>query len=321
MTVLTLLNAPGTEIPDQLADLGRREGVELRVVEADELGSALPGTDVLLLWDFFSRALRSEFSRADSLKWIHAAAAGVDSLLFDELAASDVVVTNARGIFNRPIAEFVLNYILIHAKNSLRSLEDQRTSTWNRRPTKNLAGSNAMIVGTGSIGREIAGVLSALDVNVAGAGSHGRTGDADFGNVIDSAQLSSHLTGVDWVINIAPLTEETTNLIDAEVFAAMESSAFFVNVGRGESVVTSDLVSALETGQISGAGLDVFDEEPLPSDHPLWQADNVIVTPHMSGDTDGWRTRLADQFVELFDKHTAGEAFPHTVDKAVGYVR
>lgn len=321
MTVLTILNAPGTQIPEQLTDLGRREDVELRIVEAGELGSALPGTDVLLLWDFFSRALKSEFGHADSLKWIHAAAAGVDSLIFDELSASEVVVTNARGIFDRPIAEFVLNYILLHAKNSLRSLEDQRNSTWNRRSTKNLAGSQAMIVGTGSIGREIARVLKALDVNVSGAGSHARTGDADFGTVIDSAQLSSHLSGVDWVVNIAPLTDKTKNLIDAKVFAAMDTSAFFVNVGRGEAVVTSDLVDALSAGQISGAGLDVFDEEPLPADHPLWQADNVIVTPHMSGDTDGWRLRLADQFVDLFEKYTAGETFPHTVDKAAGYVR
>lgn len=321
MTVLTILNAPGTQIPEQLTDLGRREDVELRIVEAGELGSALPGTDVLLLWDFFSRALKSEFGHADSLKWIHAAAAGVDSLIFDELSASEVVVTNARGIFDRPIAEFVLNYILLHAKNSLRSLEDQRNSTWNRRSTKNLAGSQAMIVGTGSIGREIARILKALDVNVSGAGSHARTGDADFGTVIDSAQLSSHLSGVDWVVNIAPLTDKTKNLIDARVFAAMDTSAFFVNVGRGEAVVTSDLVDALSAGQISGAGLDVFDEEPLPADHPLWQADNVIVTPHMSGDTDGWRLRLADQFVDLFEKYTAGETFPHTVDKAAGYVR
>ncbi|MDN6529008.1 MAG: D-2-hydroxyacid dehydrogenase [Brevibacterium sp.] len=321
MTVLTILNAPGAQIPDQLTDLGRREDVELRIVEAEELGSALPGTDVLLLWDFFSRALRSEFGHADSLKWIHAAAAGVDSLIFDELSASEVVVTNARGIFDRPIAEFVLNYILLHAKNSLRSLEDQRNSQWNRRSTKNLAGSQAMIDGTGSIGREIARVLNALDVNVSGAGSHARTGDADFGTVIDSAQLSSHLSGVDWVINIAPLTDKTKNFIDAEVFAAMERSACFVNVGRGEGVVTPDLVDALETGQISGAGLDVFDEEPLPAGHPLWQTDNVIITPHMSGDTDGWRLRLADQFVDLFEKYMAGETFPHTVDKAAGYVR
>ena len=321
MTVLTILNAPGTEVPDQLTDLGRKEDVELRIVEAHELGSSLPGTDVLLLWDFFSKALRSEFGHADSLKWIHAAAAGVDSLLFDELSASEVVVTNARGIFDRPIAEFVLNYILIHAKNSLRSLEDQRESVWNRRSTQNLAGSQALIVGTGSIGREIAKVLSALDINVTGAGSHARTGDADFGSVIDSSQLSSHLSGVDWVINIAPLTDRTKNLFDAEVFNAMDPSAYFINVGRGEAVVTSDLVHALESGQISGAGLDVFDEEPLPADHPLWQADNVIVTPHMSGDTDGWRTRLADQFVDLFEKYAAGETFPHTVDKAAGYVR
>ena len=321
MTVLTILNAPGTKVPDRLTDLGRREDVELRIVEADELGAALPGTEILLLWDFFSQALKDEFGHTDELAWIHAASAGVDSLLFDELSESDVVVTNARGIFDRPIAEFVLNYLLIHAKNTLGSLEDQANATWNRRSTKNLAGSNAVIVGSGSIGREIARVLKALDVNVVGAGSHARTGDADFGTVIDSAQLSSHLSGVDWVINIAPLTDQTKQLIDAEVFAAMEPSAYFVNVGRGESVVTSALVDALATGQIAGAGLDVFEEEPLPADHPLWRGDNVIVTPHMSGDTDGWRMRLADQFLALFEKYSAGETFPNTVDKRLGYVR
>lgn len=321
MTVLTILNAPGTEVPDRLTDLGRRDDVELRIVTADELGAALPGTEILLLWDFFSQALRDEFGHADELAWIHAASAGVDSLLFDELSASDVVVTNARGIFDRPIAEFVLNYLLIHAKNTVRSLNDQANSTWNRRSTKNLAGSNAVIVGTGSIGREIARVLTALDVNVVGAGSHARTGDVDFGTVIDSAQLSSHLSGVDWVINIAPLTDSTKQLIDAEVFAAMDPSAYFVNVGRGESVVTSALVDALDAGQIAGAGLDVFEEEPLPAEHPLWQADNVIVTPHMSGDTEGWRLRLADQFLALFEKYSAGETFPNTVDKRLGYVR
>ena len=321
MTVLTILNAPGTHVPDRLTDLGRRDNVELRIVGADELGSALPGTEVLLLWDFFSTALRDEFDHADALTWIHAAAAGVDSLLFDELTESDVLVTNARGVFDRPIAEFVLGYMLALSKNTLRSLEDQRNTVWNRHSTRDLAGSQAVIVGTGSIGREIARVLKALDVSVFGAGSRAREGDADFGTVIDSADLSSHLAGVDWVIDIAPLTDKTEKLIDAQVFSAMDSDAFFINAGRGATVDTAALVTALESGQIAGAGLDVFDEEPLPAGHPLWRADNVIVTPHMSGDTDGWRIRLADQFLDLFERYSAGEAFPHTVDKQLGYVR
>ena len=321
MTVLTILNRPGTDVPALLTDLGNREDVELRIVAAEELGSALPGTDVLLLWDFFSTALASEFHRADSLSWIHAAAAGVDSLLFDELAASEVVVTNARGVFDRPIAEFVLNYILIQAKASVKSLKDQRRAVWNRRSTRDLAGSRAMIVGTGAIGRAIARVLTALDVRVTGAGSRARSGDPDFDEVVDSARLVDHLTGFDWVIDVAPLTEQTRGLIDAEVFAAMEPDACFINVGRGDTVDTAALVAALETHSIAGACLDVFDTEPLPAKHPLWQMDNVIITPHMSGDTDGWRMRLAEQFHALFEDYEAGRAFTHTVDKQRGYVR
>lgn len=321
MTVLTILNAPGTDVPDLLTDLGKRPGVELRIVEADELGQALPGTDVLLMWDFFSRALQTAFGQVDSLKWIHAAAAGVDSLLFDELVESDITVTNARGVFDRPIAEFVLSFVLMQAKSSIGSLSDQRQERWNRRSTRDLAGSHAMIVGTGAIGREIARVLRANDAHVTGAGSRARSGDPDFGEVVDSARLTEHLAGIDWVIDIAPLTDKTEKIIDAEVFAAMEPTAVFINVGRGDTVDTEALVTALGESEIAGACLDVFDEEPLPPGHPLWRAENVLITPHMSGDTDGWRTRLAEQFHELFEKHLTGAEFPHTVDKSLGYVR
>ena len=321
MTVLTILNSPGTEIPELITDLGERDGIELRIAEASILSQALPGTDVLLMWDFFSTALKDAYGSADRLDWVHAAAAGVDSLLFDELVDSPVTVTNARGIFDRPIAEFVLSYILMHAKGSIGSLADQAEGKWNRRSTRDIAGTKALIVGTGAIGRGIARLLSAVDIDITGAGSRARSGDADFGEVIDSATLPEHVAGFDWVIDIAPLTEKTERLIGAEAFAAMDDTAVFINVGRGDTVDTDALVTALREGQIAGAGLDVFDEEPLPADHPLWSMDNVIITPHMSGDTDGWRMRLAEQFHRLFEQYLAGEQFPHIVDKKLGYVR
>lgn len=321
MTVLTILNSPGTEIPALITDLGERDGIELRIAEASTLSQALPGTDVLLMWDFFSTALKDAYGSADRLEWVHAAAAGVDSLLFDELVDSPVTVTNARGIFDRPIAEFVLSYILMHAKSSIGSLDDQAAKKWNRRSTRDIAGTKALIVGTGAIGRGIARLLKAVDIDVTGAGSRARSGDADFGEVIDSATLPEHVAGFDWVIDIAPLTEKTERLIGTEAFAAMDDTAVFINVGRGDTVDTDALVTALRDGQIGGAGLDVFDEEPLPAGHPLWSMDNVIITPHMSGDTDGWRMRLAEQFHALFEAYLAGEQFPHTVDKQLGYVR
>ncbi|MCT1448410.1 D-2-hydroxyacid dehydrogenase [Brevibacterium casei] len=322
MTTLTILTTPQDGVPDRLRDLGDLEDVEVRVAaSADELGDALPGTDVLLLWDYFSTALAGQFHRADDLAWVHVAAAGVDSLLFDDLVDSDVVVTNARGVFDRPIAEFVLGFLLLHAKSLAAVLADQRRRAWNRQSTSDLSGTRALVVGTGAIGREIARVLRALDVEVVGAGSHARGGDPDFGTIIGSDELAAHVSGFDWIIDIAPLTERTEGLFDASVFAAMDPHAFFVNVGRGATVDTAALVDALAAGSIAGAALDVVDVEPLPADHPLWECENVVISPHMSGDTHGWRQRLEDQFLELFALHRQGTPFPHTVDKKAGFVR
>ncbi|MCT1689701.1 D-2-hydroxyacid dehydrogenase [Brevibacterium sp. p3-SID960] len=318
MTVLTILTAPDKKRPahfDRLAD----EASEVRWVEADELAAALPGTEVLLMWDFFSPALEDAFGAADRLRWIHAASAGVDSLMFDQLRDSAVTVTNARGTFDRPIAEFVLAFMLHFAKDFPASLAHQRQRIWQHRESRDLAGSHAMIVGTGSIGRAIAVALRALGVHVSGAGSRARGGDPDFGEIIASADLAAHVSDVDWLINIAPLTAQTTGLIDAAVLQALPASAHLINVGRGASVVTGDLVAALQSGQIAGAGLDVVDPEPLPEGSPLWQMGNVVITPHMSGDSAGWSDRLAEQFMANWDRYRAGEQLFNIVDKAKGY--
>lgn len=318
MTVLTILTAADKKRPahfDRLAE----EASEVRWVEADELAAALPGTEVLLMWDFFSPALKDAFGAADELRWIHAASAGVDSLMFEELRDSEVIVTNARGTFDQPIAEFVLAFMLHFAKDLPTSLEHQRQRIWQHRESRDIAGSQAMIVGTGAIGRAIARLLRAVGVNVAGAGSRARGGDPDFGEIIDSAELASHVADIDWLINIAPLTAQTTGLIGAEVFAALPEHAHLINVGRGATVVTDDLVAALDSGQLSGAGLDVVDPEPLPEDSPLWQMGNVVITPHMSGDSAGWSDRLAAQFMANWDRYRAGEPLANLIDKDKGY--
>lgn len=318
MTVLTILTAAGRPRPavfDRLTD-----DAEVRWTEADGLADALVGADALLLWDFFSPALESAFGAADRLAWIHAASAGVDTLMFPQLRASDVTLTNARGVFDRPIAEFVLAFMLMFAKEMPQSLDLQRAGTWHRRETADLAGSTALIVGVGSIGREIATVLRALGVEVRGAGSRARTGDPVFGDVADSSRLAELVHDVDWLINAAPLTPLTTGLIDAEVFAAMPSTARLISIGRGATVVTDDLVEALGRSEIAGAGLDVVDPEPLPRDHPLRTAPGAIITAHMSGDTTGWTERLAEQFMGNWDRFIAGRPLAGVVDLERGYV-
>lgn len=316
MTVLTILTTPSKGRPAAFDSLD----AEVRWAEADTLASALPGSDALLMWDFFSTALEDALPAADQLSWVHAASAGVDSLRFPGLVESDVTVTNAHGVFDRAIAEYVLGVVLMFAKKSVTSLDLQREHVWHRRETETVAGTRALIVGTGGIGRRTAQLLRALDVDVIGAATTARPGDADFTRIIDSAQLRDHVGEVDWLINAAPLTDATREMFDASIFSAMRDSARFVSIGRGASTVTDDLLAALNDGTIAGAGLDVVDPEPLPSGHPLWDAPNTLITAHLSGDTEGWTDRLANQFLEHWNLWVAGEPFPQTVDLRSGYV-
>ena len=318
LPVIAVLVAHPDDRPEGLQALASR--ATLRYTDAAGLGAALDGAEALFLWDFFSTAVREVWRHCGDLRWIHVAAAGVDKLLFPQLRDSDIVVTNARGIFDRPIAEFVLASVLAHLKLMREGLELQRAHVWRHRETWPLRGRRALIVGTGSIGREIARLLRAVDVDVAGAGRTAREGDPDFGSVIASSSLSDHVGAFDVVVNVTPLTEQTRNLFDRTVFAAMRPSAYFLNVGRGQSVVEADLVAALRAGELAGAALDVFAEEPLPDDSPLWDVPGLTISPHLSGDSRGWLDALAGQFVELAELWLAGEPLPHPVDKQLGFV-
>lgn len=302
----------------ELAGLDGR--VALRVTDADGLADALSGAAALLLWDFFSPALRAAWPRADALRWVHVAAAGVDTLLFDELVESDVLVTNARGVFDRPMAEFALATILARVKR-LHALRDrQRERVWRHEETGSLAGQTALVVGTGSIGRATARLLRAVGMRVRGAGRTARVDDPDFGTVLASDRLVEHVGWADHVVVVAPLTAATRGLVDAPVLAAMKPTAHLVNLGRGPIVDEDALLAALRAGRLGGASLDVFAVEPLPAGHPLWTAPGVVVSPHLSGDAAGWRDALAAQFVDNARRFLAGEPLRNVVDKRLGFV-
>lgn len=309
---------PQLQRPEGLEEIERR--VEVRYTDAAGLGPALQGAQVLFLWDFFSPAVKQAWPQADALEWIHVAAAGVDALMFEELSRSQVTVTNAQGIFDRPIAEYVLAAILAHAKDFAASLRHQHRREWVHRETRKVHGSSALVIGTGAIGREIARLLRAVGVEVTGAGRTARDGDPDFGTVVDSAQLPQHIGAFDHVINAAPLTAETTGLIGAQSLAAMRTGAHLVNIGRGESVDEGALVQALKSGDLAHATLDVFAQEPLPEDSPLWDLDSVTISAHMSGDVVGWQQALADQFVDNALRWLDGRPLNNVVDTAKGYV-
>ncbi|MGW1084983.1 D-2-hydroxyacid dehydrogenase [Streptomyces sp. NPDC002596] len=296
--------------------LGRLTGrVRIRSVDEAGLAAELPHADALLVWDFTSDAVRAAWpGDGPRPRWVHTASAGVDRLLCPELAGSDTVLTNARGIFEQPIAEYVLGLVLAFAKDVPGTLGLQRRRRWHHRESQQLAGTRAVVVGAGPIGREITRLLNALGVQVALVGRTAR-------RTIHGADDLDRLAALaDWVICAAPLTERTRGMFDARFFGLMQPSARFINVGRGPMVVEDDLADALRRRWIAGAALDVFQHEPLAPGSELWDVPGLIVSPHMSGDTVGWRDRLGEQFVEMYERWAAGEPLPNVVDKRRGYV-
>lgn len=292
----------------------------VRYTDADGLPEALRGADALFVYDFLSDAVSRAWTAADRLRWLHIASAGVDPVMFPELRESDVVLTNSRGVFDAAIAEYVLGVVLAFAKDLPGSLRLQQRRTWRHRETERVAGTSALVVGTGPIGRAVARLLGAVGMRVTGAGRRAREGDPDFGDVVSSDELTRHLPDFDVVVAVAPLTEQTKGMFDADVFAAMRPGARFVNVGRGELVVTDALVEALNAGRLSGAALDVFEQEPLPENSPLWTMENVLVSAHMSGDVVGWRHALVEVFTDNFARWLDGRELRNVVDKRLGYV-
>ncbi|MFH8347117.1 D-2-hydroxyacid dehydrogenase [Streptomyces sp. NPDC018045] len=314
-TVLVL----GSDPPPKLDRLAGRA----RLVHADDktFAEQLPTADVVLAWDFTSDAIRDAWPGGGPRPaWVHTASAGVDRLMCPELAADATLVTNARGVFEQPIAEYVAGLVIAMAKDFYGSWELQRQRRWRHRETLRVAGSRAVVVGSGPIGRAIGRTLLALGVRVDLVGRREHTDDPDFGRVHPSGALNGLLGTADWVVCAAPLTDGTRGMFDRAAFGRMRQRARFINVARGALVVEDDLVAALREWRIAAAALDVFEHEPLTSDSALWDVPHLIVSPHMSGDTLGWRDALAEQFADNFDRWAAGEPLTNVVDKRLGYV-
>ncbi len=307
-----MIVAPGKDLPPGLDAVAG--AADLRLVrDHDELRELARDVDVLLVYDFRTTLVEDEFARLARVRWIHAASAGVDAVMTDDVAASGVTVTNAQGIFDRGIAEWVLGMMLVFAKDVLTTLDLQRRHEWRHRNSQLLDSRRLLVVGAGSIGREIARLATAVGMRVDGVARSERTDDPDFGRVAPSTELLDVLPTADYVVVATPLTEQTRGMIGAEELKAMPEHAVFMNIGRGPVVDESALVEALRSGAIAGAALDVFEEEPLPDGHPLWDFDNVVVSPHMSGDYEGWVEALGYQFAENFDRWTKGESLMNVV--------
>ncbi|MEV0634103.1 D-2-hydroxyacid dehydrogenase [Streptomyces sp. NPDC050619] len=289
----------------------------------EELPYVLPGADALFAWITLTPAVRASWpdDPEKAPRWVHAAAAGVASFLFPALVDDPrVTLTNSRGVYDQPIAEYVLGLVLALAKDFPGTWEHQRRREWRPRESESIGGRTALVWGTGPIGRAIARLLRAAGMRVYGAGRSPRRDDGDFGTVHGPATLRTALAGADYVVLAAPLTESTRGMVDASVLSAMKPGARLVNVGRGALVDEDALIEHLAGGRLAGAALDVFAQEPLPGLSPLWDMPGVIVSPHTAGETTGEKEALTELFLDNLTRRGEGRPLRNVVDKQRGYV-
>jgi phosphoglycerate dehydrogenase-like enzyme len=301
-----------------------KSGATYAFADTDEqFQSAIRDADVVFGWNYFSnpRMLQRALPFATRLQWIQAAGVGIERLLFPELVNSDVILTNGAGVYEQNLAEYAVMLMLLFAKDVVQTVIDQREHRWEFRGPKNdtLQGRELLVVGAGGIGRAIARQGRMLGMRSIGIARTGRDGDGDFDVIHPLSDLLKVLPSADFVVLIVPSTQDTNGMIGEEAFSHMKPTARLINLGRGELVGEAALLDALRKGQIAGAALDVFWTEPLPKDHPLWDMPNVIISPHIAGDT----AATPEQFVKLFlgnlARWQAGQSLINIVDKQLGF--
>lgn len=278
---------------------------DYRLVSAKDAASIdLDAVEIIVSWEnkLGNQILASPTSQ---LKWVQVYSAGVDDLPLNVFKEKNILLSNASGVHSVPITESVVGMLLSHYRGLHTATIQQQAVNWDSRlPLSELNGRSLLIVGTGAIGRQLAKVATVLGVKVYGINRSGHPLE-NFIDTYPQAQIDQLLPKMDIVVNILPLTADTHYFYDAQRFQKMKDGVIFINVGRGPSVETAALIEACQT-KIGFAGMDVFEEEPLPEDNPLWQMDNVLITPHVSGKTDQYNQRFFEILSDNLARYLEG---------------
>lgn len=315
--------------PDDRMRLEAALGEEalLLVQGTDALRNALidhPDTDVVCSF----RPPDDVLSLAPNLRWVALPSAGADQALRAGIVRTDgPVVTTANGVHSVPISEFVLSLMLMWVRHWPRIIDLQRTATWPDHAGwealrgQELADATLGIIGLGAIGRHIAQLGRAFGMRVVATRrtAPSEDHDQDVDTLLPPDRLADLLALSDFVVISVPSTAQTHHLIGADELRTMRRTAFLINIARGSIIDEAALITALADGTIGGAGLDVFETEPLPPESPLWRLPNVIISPHVSGNTDRYSHRFTDLFLENLVRFRAGEPMRNVVDAARGY--
>ena len=271
------------------------------VNSSSALAAAPRNAEVILHWAGPRDLLRSAFLATPSVRWVHSRAAGLDNMLFPELVASPVVLTNGRGVFSQSLGEFALAAILYFAKDFRRMLRNQMAGRWEPFDVEEIAGQTVGIVAYGDIGRAVAGRVHAMGMRVLALKRHApASGDPLIEKFYAPSELTDLLGRCDYVVVAAPLTPETRHMIGDVAFAAMKPSAIVINIGRGPVIDQAALVRAIESRQIRGAGLDVFEKEPIPPGDPMYTFENVLLSPHCADHTKDWLDQAMRFFLDEY---------------------
>ncbi|KAA0279616.1 MAG: D-2-hydroxyacid dehydrogenase [Chloroflexi bacterium] len=250
-----------------------------------------------------------------NLRWVQSMWAGVEPLLIPSLR-KDYLLTNARGVFGGLMSEYVIGYLLAHERKVFSRRQAQLSKTWDKTLTGTLRGKTIGLLGVGSIGEEVASAAKFFGMNVRGFTRSSET-SPDVDRYYHHGHLSEFATGLDYLVSILPDTNETHKIVNAEVLKTLPPNAIFINVGRGSSLDESALLDALNQNRIAGAVLDVFEHEPLPPDHPFWDAKNLIMTFHTSAPS--FPEDIAKIFIENYQLYLAGKPLKYQVDFEKGY--
>lgn len=287
----------------------------------DGSDAALADAQVVLRGGVPASVLDHVLSHAPRVRWIHSVSAGIERVATPLVRDRDITVTNARGVFSRPIAEYVVMMLLAIERRLPQLLELQRDRTWQPLRGRELSEVTLGIIGFGSIGAEVARLLEPFGTRVLGTRRHADRGRGNAANVEIHGwdDLDAVLGASDVVLVATPLTDETAGLIGAPQLQAMREHAWLINIARGRLIDETALQRALRSGWIGGAVLDVFSEEPLPPDSPLYDTPNLIVTPHTSWASSLVADRSIALFVDNLRRFMAGESLANEVDLEAGY--
>jgi phosphoglycerate dehydrogenase-like enzyme len=259
---------------------------------SDELQSHLPQTEILVT--LFNSPDAEMIRQAPKLKWIQALTAGVDSFPFNEIKKQNILLTNGRGIHKIYIAEYAIAAMINLARNFHLMFRNQLKGQWDRSvPQHEIYGCTAGILGLGAIGQEIARKVSILGMRVIGVKNDPCPLEG-VDLVYGPTEMQEVFKHSDYIVNLLPDTPNTRGLIDKTLFAAVKESACFINLGRGPTVNQTDLIDALQKKKMRAMVSDVYEEEPLPEDSPLWAMENVILTPHIAGVSPKYLERAMD---------------------------